>query len=259
MKKTFLGFDRPILTVMVQARTPQRILELIENGKKAGADAFGVQIEMLKPEYRKAEIYKELFDAMEDKPAYVTNYRSQQNAGKSDEQCSQELMLAMENGGTLYDMPGDLFRPSVDELTYDEATILKQKMLISDLHKMGKEVLISSHTNRFLPLDAVLKIAQAQKERGADISKIVTCANTENELSENFKISATLKQQLGIPHLFLCGGEKCRKHRLLNPVVGSYLYLCVTEHDECATPVQPLITDAIKVLKAAEYIDSEEI
>ena len=39
-KKSFLGHDRPLLTVMVQAKTPARIKELIDLARPKGADAF---------------------------------------------------------------------------------------------------------------------------------------------------------------------------------------------------------------------------
>ena len=47
MTAKFLRKDRPTLTCMVQARTGERILELIEKGLDGGADAFGVQLEQL--------------------------------------------------------------------------------------------------------------------------------------------------------------------------------------------------------------------
>ncbi len=44
---------------------------------------------------------------------------------------------------------------------------------------MGAEVLMSSHTFKFMKTDEVLRIVTAQQERGADVAKIVTAANSE--------------------------------------------------------------------------------
>lgn len=95
MKKTFLEYDKATLTVMVQADNPDRIKELMDKSMLNGAEAFGMQFERLEPEYKKIEVYQELF-AHTDKPVYVTNYRTGKNEGKSDEILSKELLeLAM--------------------------------------------------------------------------------------------------------------------------------------------------------------------
>ena len=73
--KSFLGKDKATITVMVQAKTPDRIKELMDKSVPEGAEAFGMQFEQLLPEYRNADTYKELF-SYSDKPTYVTNYRS---------------------------------------------------------------------------------------------------------------------------------------------------------------------------------------
>ena len=60
MKKTFLKYNKPLLTTMVQATNPERIKELIDKSLPEGAEAFGMQFEKLKPEYRNKEIYKDI-------------------------------------------------------------------------------------------------------------------------------------------------------------------------------------------------------
>ena len=65
MKKSFLGIEHPLLTCMVQADNPQRIRELIDLSLPEGAEAFGMQLCRLQPEYKKPEIYKEIKDLQE--------------------------------------------------------------------------------------------------------------------------------------------------------------------------------------------------
>ena len=42
-KPTFLTYDKPLLTCMVQADNPERIRELITLARPEGAEAFGMQ------------------------------------------------------------------------------------------------------------------------------------------------------------------------------------------------------------------------
>ena len=89
---------------MIQARTPDRVLELIEKGIKGGTDAFGLQIEVLEHKYRTNEIFNKIFTAAQNKPVYVTNYRSGLNENMSDDERVKELLTAAESGAALIDL-----------------------------------------------------------------------------------------------------------------------------------------------------------
>lgn len=240
MKPTFLKYEKPLLTVMVQAKTPERTKELIDKSLPEDAEAFGMQIEKLLPEYRTPEIYRELFSYAQGKPVYVTNYRRAQNEGKSDAVLASELLELAENGATLCDMMGDYFDPQPGELTRDEAAVKKQMQLIDELHKKGVEVLMSSHVFKFIPAEEVLSIALEHEKRGADICKIVTGAETMEQQIENMRITNLLKENLKIPFLFLANGE-CHIFRRIAGNLGNCMSLCVYEYDELATKSQPLI------------------
>ena len=246
MKKTFLSFDKAILTTMVQADNPERIKELIDKSLPVGAEAFGMQFCKLKPEYRNKKVYKELF-SYTDKPVYATNYRCGNNQGKTDEQLADELVELADSGATLCDVMGDYFDKQPDEMARDKAAIKKQIELIDRLHKKGAEVLMSSHIMKFTPAERVLEIAFEHQERGADICKIVTGADTPEQQIENLKIITLLKQNLQMPFLFLSGGE-CRILRRIGGELGCCMYLCVYEYDELATPKQPLL-EKLKVIR----------
>ena len=134
VNKTFLEYEKPILTTMVQAETPERIKELIDLSLPEGAEAFGMQFEQLKREFRSHKIYKELFSHT-DKPVYVTNYRYSQNEGKSDETLAEELLELADCGATLCDVMGDIFDKQPDEVAISEDEIEKQMNLIENLHE----------------------------------------------------------------------------------------------------------------------------
>lgn len=237
--KSFLGKDKATITVMVQAKTPDRIKELMDKSVPEGAESFGMQFEQLLPEYRNAEVYKELL-SYSDKPTYVTNYRSGKNSGKTDETLAEELLCLAESGATLCDVMGDYFDRQPGEFTTNEEAVKKQMELIDKLHEKGAEVLMSSHVCKFTPAEKVLEIALGHQSRGADICKIVTGAGNMEEQIENLRIINMLKENLKIPFLFLCGGE-CHILRRIGGELGCSMYLTVYEYDELATPVQPLL------------------
>ena len=242
-KRSFLNYEKPLITCMVQAETPERIKELISLSN--GAEAFGMQFCRLAPEYRNEEIYRRLFEYA-TLPTYVTNYRYGYNVGKSDEEIADGIVTLAECGATLCDVMGDLFGKQSDEMARDSKAIEKQMALIDELHSKGAEVLISSHVSKFTTAERVLEIALEHKRRGADICKIVTGAATMEEQMENLRIVDLLKQKLGIPFLFLSEGES-RILRRIGSEIGNCMTLCVYEYDELATKAQPLISEVLKL------------
>ena len=246
MKKSFLNHEKPLLTAMLQYNTPALTIGAIRNGLANGAEAFGLQVESLEPEYKSTETFKRLFGEMGDKPCYVTNYRKGSNDGKSDEQLAEEMLELAENGATLCDVMGDMFCKHPEELTDNPEAIEKQIKYIEKLHGKGVEVLMSSHILKFTPAERVLEIALEQKRRGADIIKIVTGAGSMEEQIENLRIINLLKNELGAPFLFLSGGE-CSVHRRLGMKLGCAMCLCVYEHYLGSTSTQPMLKIAKKV------------
>ncbi|MBO5453419.1 MAG: type I 3-dehydroquinate dehydratase [Clostridia bacterium] len=242
MNKTFLKYDKPTLTTMVQADNPDRIKELIDKSNPLGAEAFGMQFCRMKEEYRNKETYKMLFSYAGEKPVYVTNYRYEKNNLKKDQQLADELVEFAECGATLCDVMGDIFDKQPGELTMDENAVKKQIKLIDELHNAGAEVLMSSHVFKFTPAERVLKIALEHQRRGADICKIVTGAETMEQQIENLRIINMLKENLEIPFLFLCGGE-CNILRRIGGNLGCCMYLCVYEYDEFSTNSQPILKE----------------
>ena len=241
MRKTFLNCEKPTITAMVQADNPDRIKELIDKCLPEGAEAFGMQFEQMKPEYRTREVYEDLF-SYSDKPLYVTNYRLKYNEEKSDEELAEELLELAECGATLCDVMGDLYDRQPDEVAVSEEAIKKQMELIDELHKKGAEVLMSSHIFKFTSAERVLEIALEHQRRGADISKIVTQAHSTEEEIENLRILNLLKEKVDIPVLFLYNGHS-RVFRKISGEYGNCMYLCVYEYDEFATSGQPLLAD----------------
>lgn len=241
MSKTFLNHEKALLTVMLQCETPEVAISRIRNANCLGADAYGLQVESLKPEYRNSDTYKRLFAEMKERPCYVTNYRKKNGEIETDDELAVRLLELAQSGATLVDVMGDLFCRHPEELTEDAEAIEKQEKLIQKIHAAGAEVLMSSHILKFTPAERVLEVALEQKRRGADIIKIVTGAESMEQQIENLRITNLLKEKLGVPFLFLSGGE-CSLHRRLGMKLGCCMALCVYEHDHLSTPMQPLLS-----------------
>lgn len=242
MKKSFLNYEKPLLTCMIKhTQAPKECIEEIARAHSAGAEAFGIQFEGMPRKYHKPEIIGEIIAATGDKPLYATNYRHSCNAELSYAEVIDELVEFAEQGAALCDIAGDSFCKAPDELTDDPAAVEKQLQAIERLHSKGAEVIMSSHVNRFISAERVLEIAAEHKRRGADISKIVTHGNTMAEQLENLAITDMLREKLGIPFLYLSGGESCRIHRRIGILLGCCMSLCVCD-DNPENP-QPYIYD----------------
>ena len=250
---TFLTYEKPLLTTILQCKNPEVALYRIEKALELGADAFGLQTECLLPEYRNEETIKSLFAAMGGKPIYVTRYRPDKKDDSQDEYLASELLKLADWGATLCDVIGDLYAKHPDELCDDPVAVEKQMALIDTLHQKGVEVLISSHLYRYAPAERILQIALEQQRRGADVVKIVTKAETDEELLDNIRAFQLLKEHLSVPFLLLSSGSKGGLTRRIGPNLGSCMYLCVYEHDAYSTKAQPLLKNLKQIRDNMEW------
>ena len=258
-KPTFLHQNRPLITGMILKSTADEVRFAIKNALADGADALGIQLECMPPEMHTEENFEKIFSAAAGHPIYVTNYRGGQNASLKDEALAEKLLLALSCGATLGDVPGSAFDYDCGmgigyELSMKPDAIEKQMALIERIHAMGKEALMSSHVTRFTPAEKVLEIALEQQRRGADIVKIVTAANSEEEELANLSTTALLKKELSVPFLFLSGGTHSKMHRMIGAQLGCVMYLAVHEHSATSVPTQPTIRAAKAVRDNFDYL-----
>ena len=259
MNPTFLNQNRPLITGMILKDNPDSIRYEVKNAIYDGADCIGLQLECLKKEYKNEESYKRIFGACAGHPVYVTNYRGAENKGFSDDELADELVRILSCGATLGDVPASLFDAESGmgvglELSMKQDAIDKQMALVERIHAMGKEVIISSHIRKFTPAEVVLEVAREQQKRGADIVKIVTAANSDEEEMENLRITALLKKELGMPFLFLSGGSHSKIHRMIGVQLGCVTCLAVHTHGERSVPTQPTIRAARAVIDNFDYL-----
>lgn len=249
-KPTFLGRERPLLCAMVQDTTPDEMICTILDSLYDGADAFGIQLCNLQKEYRTEETLRKIFSYCDGHPIYVTSYRGGQSKDLTDEERADLLLLALRAGATLCDVMGDYFAPTKDQLTFDAAAVEKQKALIDEIHAAGGEVLISTHTSRTFSEEEVVAYAKEQIARGADVVKIVSKAETEDEETMALQIIRRLKKECDRPFLFLVGGKYTRLVRQIGPALGVCMYLCVQRYRPVTAKPQPLLR-AVKAIRDA--------
>lgn len=239
---------KPVMTVMLKTVGRDAMFAEIDRAKEQGADAFGFSAGHLSIEFRSREFLHELFAHIGNYPIYFTNYRrSNRYPELSDDQLAETLLMSVEEGATLIDLPGDFFSPSDGELATNAEAVKKQMQLIDEIHARGAEVLMSSHVLKYIPKEMVLSIALLHKKRGADVSKIVTEANSPEELDDTMDASVLLKRRLGLPYLFLCNGTECRSHRRFGPFLGGSIFLVTEDHADPQN--QPRISDAIALYR----------
>lgn len=244
IKASFLNIQRPLLTVMVNETTCNGDRAIIANALYHGAEAFCIQLELLQPAERTTDKLKELFDACEGKPIYITAYR----AGMDDNECAELLMRGLQAGATLCDVMGDLYHPEPHELTYDKLAVTKQMALIDMIRERGGEVLMSSHLHAYLEPEQVMEYALAQQARGADIVKIVSEAHTEEQMMANINLAYRMKCELKRPFLFLNSGKYGSLLRQIGPAFGVCMYLCADSYGNRPLGVQPPL-HALKAIR----------
>lgn len=253
-KPTFLHQSRPLLTCMIQASNPTDATLTIRNAAFDGCDAFGFQQCQMEQKYRDDATIRGLFAQMANKPIYVTNYRGAKNEGMSDDELGEGLIKLIEQGATLADVIGDMFCPDPIQLTMDPTAIDKQRRLIDRIHEAGGEVLMSSHVLKYTPAEEVLRIAWEQRKRGADVIKIVTAANSDEEEIDNLRTTQLLAKELDTPFVFLSGGTHNKRHRTLGFAFGCDIVLCVERYDYMSTRSQPILRAMRQIVDTLDYV-----
>ena len=211
-------------------------LELIRRSVKAGAQGIAVQLMDMPPRMRTVKNYQKMMDAAPELPFMFILYRSDKFLGADDEARQPYLLKAAEAGAEVIDVMGDLFDPSPYELTWSRAAAAKQKKLIEEIHALGAKVVMSSHMPHARTAEEILTHLREQESRGADILKIVTRADTGEELAEAFRATALLKRSLDKPFIQLCGGKFSRPHRYLGPKLGLAIAFAVLDETPGSQP-----------------------
>ena len=121
------------------------------------------------------------------------------------------------------------------EIVTDEGVIARQRALIDKVHSMGAEVLLSCHPGIPMKREQVVELALFLEKREPDIIKIVSIANSEEDMLEALHAMRALKREVKTPVSYHAGGKFGALTRVLCPALGGQIAFCVDRFSESST------------------------
>lgn len=247
MRASFFKRKSTVITALLtQEDSVEKLLSRIQEAVPLGAEGIAVELGSLPPELRTPENYRRFMDAAPELPFMFILYRNDRWLGADDDARQKYLLDAASAGADVIDVMGDLFDPAPYELAVNPVAIEKQKALIREIHARGAKVIMSSHlSNHARTAQEVLAHLREQESRGADILKIVTGVNTEEELIEAFRTTMLLQRELDKPFVHLCNGKFSRPHRFLGPKFGVAIAFAVFTETPQSQPTIPQLKNVL--------------
>lgn len=252
MHHSFLDLPKPIVCAIMAGQTPAEMMAGCRRAVADGADGILFDLLDWKPEFRNQEAFKPVIDAF-DLPFMFCFYRNDRWKNAADDERQEVLLAAARAGADMIDVMGDLYDPSPRELTRAPEAVARQEELIERIHAAGSHALISSHTRCFMTAEEVLAHLQEASSRGADMVKIVTMADTPDELAETVRTTMLLKKELKIPFIHLCNGEYSTIHRFICGRLGCDLSFAVSDYDPRYSFPQPVIRRVREFLELCRW------
>ena len=250
--KKLSQLSAPALAGVVREETAIKAIAEIKNCLYDGADMIDLHISCLQDS--SVEALRKII-ASSKLPVLALNYNTKYNnapANFSEEERVESFLRAVEAGAAgvdiqayTYHLPSktaflgedkySFTKGNPKEIVTDENVIEKQCELIQRIHGMGAEVLLSCHP--FIPMtsEQVVDLALFLEQRHPDIIKIVTYANTDEDMLESIKTMLELKKHVKTPVSYHAAGAKGKLSRILNPVFGGQIAFCVDRFSESST------------------------
>ena len=254
MKKSFLTLPRPVVACILAETSVDAAVAAVRNGEFDGAHAFAIHLEPLCTEKLTYKDFSRIASATQ-RPFMFLHYRrwKDNHIIMSDEDRTELLLRTIQCGATAVDFTADTFDPSPLEFTADLTAVDRQKRLIDRAHALGGEVVMSSHINEPRTCEQVLEQLTAVEARGADIVKIVTQANTDEEFVEAVKTTLALRRTLKVPFIHLLNGKYALPHRYLSPMLGNAVTFCVYAYTDKFITSQPPVRNMVNILNNAGW------
>ena len=266
MKQKLSQLPAPAIAGVVREKNLRSAIAQIKNCKYNGAEMIDLHMSCL--EDSSAETLRKIVNST-TLPILALNYNNThtwQDAGLSEEDRVDSFYRALEAGVAGIDIQGYTFhRPSQNgfcgedkysftkgnpkEVVTDEAVIAQQCALIEKAHSMGAEVLLSCHPGIVMKTEQVVELALFLEKRNPDIIKIVTRAETEEDLAESIRTMLMLKKELKTPVSYHANGKAGALSRIVNPLLGAQIAFCVEHYDEGSTMEQMDLRTAAAVIE----------
>ena len=85
---------------------------------------------------------------------------------------------------------------------------------------------------------SLVDLALFLEKRNPDIIKIVTRADSEDDLAESIRTMLMLKKEVKTPIAYHVGGKAGTASRIINPLLGGQIAFCVDRYNEGSTMEQ---------------------
>ena len=271
MRQKLSQIKAPALAGVVREKDLRRAIAQIKNCAYDGADMIDLHLSCLD-----ATDIQSLTQIVRSTslPILALNYNRTydwQDAGFSEQERMASFLRAVEAGACGVDMQGYSFHlPSRDgffgtdcycftkgnpkEIVTDSAVISKQCEFIERVHSMGAEVLLSCHPGIRMCSEQVVELALFLEKRNPDIIKIVTKAESEDDLAESLKAMLMLKKEVRTPVSYHANGKAGTLSRILNPILGGQIAFCVDHYDSGSTMEQIDLRTARAIVDNIEKI-----
>ena len=248
LKRSFVNRQEPAVTLLCKPHSAAQAIALARSAESDGADGIAIEMSALPESDRSFDSLKSIIASVQ-LPFMFINYRNDTICGADDERRQQYLLRAADAGADVIDVMGDLYAPAPRQLTFEAEAVAKQKALIDEIHARGAHVLISSHaTDAFVAPEEVLEMMQVQSERGADLLKVVTKVNTEEEFLESLRTMLLLRKNISKPFIYLATGKFGKMVRYMGPKFGVAVEFGVHDYDTEGIYAQPTIKSFRQVL-----------
>ncbi len=260
MRPSFAFGPSPMIVGVIKQRTVRDAIAEIKNGEVRGARGFDLHLATLDEEFRNVESISQIVNAT-DKPILALNYNNGffGDLGMNEEERTALLMAAVDAGVSAVDLQGYSFDTEAKGGFVDDAyipeglgleflavkkprevalkpeIIEKQKKFIDEVHAKGAEVLVSMHFGVHLSFEELKAVATfARDVKGADIIKMVTPCETDEQLAECISSTILLKRDLPFPFSYHANGKKGLKSRMICPMLGSHIMFCNVDYGYCS-------------------------
>lgn len=277
MRKSFVNVTQPMLAGVVKAPSVRDAIYQIKNCQYHGATGIDLHLSCMNKEELTVDAIRDIV-CSSALPILALNYSFTYDNTyyEPDDDARAELFFkAVEAGVAAVDIQGYTFDPysknqfrqefsslgysfikdNPKEVVVDNKIIEKQMEFIEKIHAMGAEVLLSNHPGVAMNGEQLVDLALFLEKRNPDIIKIVTIANTEEEMVEALRAMVMLKKEIKTPVSYHCSGSYGKITRVVNPMLlGGFMMFCndgftklsLIEQPDLATSREAL--DAIKKL-----------
>lgn len=245
----------PVLAGVIHEKTAKACIAEIANCMYDGAGMIDLHMSCL--ENTDTETLKSIVAASK-LPILALNYNVDYDCtpcGYTEEERVAMFLRAADAGAAGIDMQGYTFDESSKEnfrgedkysftknnpreIVTDEKIISKQCELIEKVHSKGAEVLLSCHPGKVMSAETVVELALFLEKRNPDIIKIVTVAESEEDLFEAMKAMKMLTCEVETKVSYHASGKPGRLSRIINPMLGGHMVFCVDRFSESSTMEQ---------------------